>query len=74
MYSEKRGPGLWKLNCSFLKDKEYTQLINDTIHSSDLTNQCQNPALKWEFLKYQIRKVSLEYGGRKAKERRKKKL
>lgn len=70
-YSGERGPGVWKFNCSFLKDNEYTHFISNIIHSANTTDQYQSLALKWDFIKYQLRKVSSNYGKIRATERSK---
>ena len=64
-----RGPGIWKLNTSFLLDSEYINLIKKTIAevASDYRNSNEVDAvLLWDTMKMHIRSSSLKY----AKEKR----
>ena len=55
------GPGYWKLNCKYLQKIEYVNLINSTL--DELKISCRDKSIvdKWEFMKYRIREVSMEY-------------
>ena len=67
-----KSSGFWKFNNSLLSDeifkeesKQHIQNIkNDNEHSND-------PQIKWEFLKYQIRKFTIRFSKMRAKEERK---
>ncbi|KAJ8030403.1 hypothetical protein HOLleu_26824 [Holothuria leucospilota] len=70
MSSEKRGPGYWKLNNSFLNDSNYIDLITKLIVDTSEIQNVEDPSSLWEFLKFKIRKVSINYSKCKAGERR----
>ena len=53
-----RGKGYWKLNVSYLKNKEYVDLINKSIDEVLETCEGMSTVALWEFLKYTIRKIS----------------
>lgn len=65
------GKGLWKMNNSFIDEEKYVgdikNLINDLKNDNNLGF---DKVVFWEYLKYKIRKMSIEYGKSKAKERR----
>ena len=63
-----RGPGYWKLNCSLLSDTKYVQVINDTIN--EVLRLCSEKSIvdKWEFLKFRLREVSMEFSRNNASE------
>ena len=63
--------GFWKFNSSLIKDHMYVSEIKHLVSSflSNVSNM--NTRLKWELLKYEIRKFTIDYTKRKAKERRK---
>ena len=66
-----RGRGFWKFNVSLLKDDNYVSLIRETIQSvcNDHSNE-MNPNLFWDFLKCELRSVTIAYSIQKSKERR----
>ena len=67
-----KGNGFWKFNSSLIKDHMYVSEIKH-LASSFLSNYIcnMNAQLKWELLKYEIRKFTIDYTKRKAKEKRK---
>ena len=67
-----RGPGLWKFNNSFLKDKNYLTLITESypIITEKYTN-IVDKRLRWELIKMEIRSITISFAARKAKEFRK---
>ena len=57
-----RGPGFWKLNTSFLIEREYINLIKETINevANDYKNDNEvDSVLLWDTMKLQIRSSSL---------------
>lgn len=68
--SMKRGPGYWKLNNSLLNDASFTNIINDIIRIDAENPNSENPALRWENLKFKFRLAAIRYGKQKAAERR----
>ena len=69
---EQRGPSHWKFNNSILLDSEsiklaYSEICNlldsETLLTSDLR-------VRWEFIKYNIRKLTFKYSKERAKCRR----
>ena len=58
-----RGPGLWKLNTSFLLDSEFIELIKKTIDEVAMENRNNDDVdavLLWDTKKMQIRSSSLK--------------
>ena len=68
-----RSKGFWKFNSSLIKDQKYINEIKDLIRNFDTKNDCNfSRQLKWEFLKYEIRKFTIHYTKGLAKERKQK--
>ena len=66
-----RGKGFWKFNSSLTKDQTYITEIKKLIRSFCTTNESlYNRQLKWELLKYEVRKFTINYTKRIAKEKR----
>ena len=60
----KPGPGLWKFNNSLTKDETFTNTFKNFIQNmiNELnTNTSLDNQLKWELLKYEIRKFTIPY-------------
>ena len=56
------GHGFWKFNSSLLSDQNYvtkTKNLIQTFHSNE--NLIPNAQLKWELLKYEIQKFTINY-------------
>lgn len=68
----KRGKGFWKVNNSYLKDKEFVEEINQAIENFGETfNHIVDPVIKWEMLKVELKAASNEYLLRKARSKSK---
>ena len=66
-----RGKGFWKFNSSLTKDQNYITEIKKLIRSFCTMNESlYNRQLKWELLKYEVRKFTINYTKRIAKEKR----
>ena len=66
-----RGKGFWKFNSSLSKDQNYITEIKKVIRSFCTTNESlYNHQLRWELLKYEIRKFTINYTKQIAKEKR----
>jgi len=67
--NSKHGPSFWKMNNSLLDDKNYVQMIRDLIGNTknELKQNIFNPHMKWELMKYEIRKASMSFAKAKAK-------
>ena len=68
-----RGPGLWKLNISFLTEEEYINRIKRVILKTCEYYKDDNDvddALLWEIIKLEVRDSTIFYGEEKAKSRR----
>ena len=61
----KRGKGLWKLNCSLLRDMDYIDLVNKTIINTVDENKNIDYVLLWEMIKLKVRGSSIQYSARK---------
>ena len=64
-----RGPGYFKLNNSFLLEKQYQEIIKKSITEITSINENANPNTLWELVKGSIRNESIKYGSRKKKEK-----
>ena len=66
-----RGKGFWKFNSSLIKDQNYiteiTKLIRNFSNENEFLFNCR---LKWELLKYEVRKFTIKYTKNVAKEKR----
>ena len=70
-YENKKGPGLWKINNSFLDEEEYVKSIQETMKLMvDVRDNFEDKRLWWEYLKFKLREVSMKYGKVRAKKRR----
>ena len=66
-----RGTGLWKFNSSLTKDQNYKSEIKELIRNFSSENESLlNRQLKWELLKYKVRKFTIKYMKYLAKEKR----
>ena len=68
-----RGPGLWKLNISFLTEEEYINRIKRFILKTCEYYKDDNDvddALLWEMIKLEVRDSTIFYGEEKVKSRR----
>ena len=70
-----RSEGFWKFNSFSIKDQKHINEIKDLIRKFDAKNDYNfSRKLKWEFLKYEIRKFTIHYAKGLAKERKQKKF
>ena len=54
-----RGPGLWKLNCSLLDDKQYTDEINNLpTWIQEGRKDLVDPRSVWDWVKYNVKRYS----------------
>ena len=66
-----RGTGLWRFNSSSTKDQNYKTEIKKLIRNFSNENELLlNRQLKWELLKYEVRKFTIKYMKHVAKEKR----
>ena len=66
-----RGKGFWKFNSSLIKDQNYITEIKKLIRNFSNENESLfNCQLKWELLKYEVRKFTIKYTKHVAKEKR----
>ena len=66
-----RGKGFWKLNSSLTKDLSYTIEIKKIIRKFSNKNESpSNRQLKWELLKYDVKRFTIKYTKNVAKEKR----
>ena len=66
------GHGLWKLNCSLLRDEVYVDEINHMIPTwiYEGRTDLSDPRSVWDWVKYNIKKHSRKYSVNKIKRRR----
>ena len=68
-----RSKGFWKFNSSLIKNQKYRNEIKDLIRNFDTKYDCHiSRQVKWEFLKYEIRKFTIHYTKGLAKESKQK--
>ena len=68
-----RSKGFWKFNSSLIKGQKYINEIKDLVRNFDTKNDGNfSQQLKWEFLKYEIRKFTIYYTESLVKERKQK--
>ena len=64
--------GFWKFNNLLLSDNIFKEKLKQHIQNIESDNELSNdPQIKWEFLKYQIRKFTIRFSKTRAKEERK---
>ena len=67
-----KSSGFWKFNNSLLSDNIFKEKLKQHIQNIESDNELSNdPQIKWEFLKYQIRKFTIRFSKTRAKEERK---
>ena len=66
------GPGLWRHNDNMLKNDEYVSAITKCIDAVKKQTYSSASA-KWDYCKFKIRELALEWGKKCAKERRREK-
>jgi hypothetical protein len=64
---KKWGKGLWKLNCSFLKDPEFIENVTKIIERGKILYR-DNIVAKFDSIKCDIRTYAIGYGARKKRE------
>ena len=65
-----RGSGFWKYNSSLNKDPVYKENLRALIRDFLQANHNLNGQLKWELLKYEVKKYTISYTSKIAKEKR----
>ena len=69
-----RGKGFWKFNNSLISNDEYVEKmknqISETLHMLD-QDKITDKHLRWEFLKYEIRKFTINFSKKLVKEENK---
>ena len=59
-----RGPSLWKFNASLLNDSNYKTLMKEKLKQWTCEYNFEDKRVKWEILKYEIRKFTISYSKR----------
>ena len=62
-FNTQRGKGYWKFNNSFLDEEPFVNEITDNFQRWQ--NECQifsDERAKWEYIKYKVRLLSIQYG------------
>lgn len=71
MFQFTTGTGLWKFNNCMLKDLEFVELISNTIQEQkDMYVNLDDKSLKWDVIKCEIRRVTIMYSKKHARETR----
>lgn len=66
---QSRGPGYWKFNALLLQDEEYTREMSLYIRNFNREGGGLSPMCRWDFLKFSIRKETIAYSKKRARER-----
>ncbi|CAG2228138.1 unnamed protein product [Mytilus edulis] len=57
-----RGPGFWKFNSGLLTDKDYVDIVKNTLSECDNKyHNLENKNLKWDTMKSEIRGATVKY-------------
>ena len=68
---QKRGPGFWKFNSALLRDEVYIDMIREWIEQYKVQYaELDNHGLKWDVIKTEIRRITIDYSKTQAKIRR----
>ena len=70
----KRGKGTWKINNHLLNDKNYVELVKNTIAGVTQDDAFSDKNMQWEYLKCQIRSDTMLFAAKRAKEKRQKEI
>ena len=65
IYTNKRGLGYWKFNCTLLRDPEYVKKIKSVVRETMDIEGDINVGLLWETLKLKIRTDTIQFSARK---------
>ena len=65
-----KGPGFWKYNTLLNNDLVYVSEMKDLIINFLNGSASMDKQVKWELLKYEIKKLSLKFSKNKAKQKR----
>jgi hypothetical protein len=70
------GPAYWRLNVSLLQDNDYIKAIQNSypIWKQEYNDLGNNPAKRWDFLKYKIRNFSITFSKVKARNARQRRI
>ena len=72
---ERKGPGLWKLNTSLINDSVYTETLKTNIRKWKNDYECIGDSrVKWELVKYEIRKFSIKFSKEKQRNKHTEKI
>ena len=67
--THKRGKGTWKFNNNLLNDKNYVELVKNTIAGVTQDDAFSDKNMQWEYLKCQIRSDTMFHAAKRAKEK-----
>jgi len=65
-----KGPNYWKFNSSLLNDPDYNAKMAVNFASWATAYANEPPQLKWELVKYEVRKFTMDFSKKKAKNTR----
>ena len=69
-----KGPGLWKMNTTYLSSDEYQKIIKNTIENAQTKYSNCNPNIKWELTKFEIIRASQKFAKTQSAMRKNKEL
>ena len=64
------GRGFWKLNNSFLKEKDYVEQVNEILDYAEMRYKKLDPSLKWESTQMDVAEFLLQYSQLCTKEKK----
>ena len=68
----KRGQGLWKFNTSLLENADFTNDLRSNIAEWKTMYNLEDKRVRWEIIKYEIRKFCISFSKRLTKEKKEK--
>ena len=71
---QKKGPNFWKFNSSLLDDNTYVENMKLNIQNWRDEYDIEDKQLKWELIKFEIRKYTIYYSKNKKRETNQRKL
>ena len=69
-FTQKRGPGFWKMNTSLLTNSSNVDIIRNEIESVLRDNDHLLPLTKWEFLKFKVKQKIIQIASKQKNSRK----
>ena len=66
----KKGKSYWKFNKALLEDPVYCEGMRRVINEKKVEYAAMDYQVRWEFVKYEIRKFTMDYSKKRARDKR----